>query len=213
MQLSLSLATPEPYSSSYFVPHSGMSDAIEVLDKVIEDLEEDPSIYRSVFVYGEAGSGKTHLLTIFKKKLELLNREVALFDCDKLTTADSVGIFVDTVEKLKLTGGVALIEGSSLAVCEVEDLAPHVNSRVLGGYAVKLSQPQESELKPLILALLERRGLRFSDYSIGQLIRTLPAMTTTFNSIIQAIDEVSLREKQRITRGVISKTLKSIAEI
>lgn len=211
MQLSLSLATPEPYSSSYFVPHSGMADAIEVLDKVLEDVSQDVKIYRSVFVYGAPGSGKTHLLTIYLKRLEALNRNVELFDCDKLTTAETVSAFVSSVEQLKLSGGVALIEGSSLAVCEIEDLAPHVNSRVLGGYAIKISQPQENELKPLILAILERRGLRFSDYSIEQLIRNLPAQTTTFNNIIQAIDEVSLREKQRITRGVITKTLKSIS--
>jgi len=210
MQLSLSLETSEPFSSHFFVPHSGMSDALEVLEKVVEDLKEEQVAYRSVFVYGDSGCGKSHLLSIYHKQLVALNINVSLFSCDQLVTAQSVGAFVDTVERLKLSGGVVLIEGRSLAVCESGDLAPHVNSRVLGGYAVKVSQPLENELKPLVLALLERRGLRFTDYSIDQLIRNLPAQTTTFNSIIQAIDEVSLREKQRITRGVISKTIKGV---
>lgn len=211
MQLSLSLETPEPYSLTYFVPHTGMADAYEVLEKVIDDASSDPKIYRSVFVYGDSGTGKTHLLSIFQKKLEDLNVTVSTFLCRNLVTADAVSKFVDTVEQSKLNGGVVLIEGKSLTLCESGDLAPHVNSRVLGGYAVKVSQPLENELKPLVLALLERRGLRFTEYSIEQLIRNLPAQTTTFNNIIRAIDEVSLREKQRITRGVISKTLKGIA--
>jgi chromosomal replication initiation ATPase DnaA len=185
-----------------------MADAIDVLEKVVSDLQEDSSGYRSVFIYGPAGSGKTHLLSIYQNRLQEMGIQVSSFNAKNLVTSDAVSAFVSTVEQYKQSSGVVFIEGESLTALGTDSLAAHVNSRLLGGYAVKVCQPMESELKPLVLALLERRGLRLGENSIDQLIKKLPANAMTFSNIIQGIDEVSLGQLRRINKGVIADALK-----
>jgi DnaA family protein len=211
MQLSIPFPRQDEYSDAYFVPHSGMADALEVLEKIRTDWSAGESVFRSFFVYGELGTGKSHLLAVCRERLEKQGAQVSLFDADSLVTPERVRSFIDAVEQSKVNGGIILIEGRELnspLECS-EELKPHVKSRILGGYTVRVTNPPETELKPLVMALLEKRGLRFSDYSVDQLIRNLPRSALSFARIIEAIDEFSLSERRRINNGVIQAVLRS----
>lgn len=200
-QLPLKLSVPEQYSLSYFVPHSGISEAIEVFERCAYDLMKDRSLFRLVFLYGPIGAGKTHLLKGYLKKAaeqgipeELLQP----FNLDELKDLEGVRRFIDAVESARSNGGLIAVEGEVLPSGE-GDLDPHVRSRLLSGYSVRVRYPMETELHPLLLSILERRNLRIPEHSLQYLLRWLPANPLSLTRIIQAVDELALGERRRIS--------------
>ncbi len=212
-QLSLNLSVADPFSLQFFVPHSGVSEAIEVLEQSLNDLCADDKAFRILFLYGASGTGKSHLLQGYLEKAKALGiapQKLHIFRTGDLNSDDEVRAFIDCVERARSKGGLVGIEGAALP-SEGGALEPHVRSRLLSGYSVRVCYPQEVELRPLVLALLERRSLRLPEHSIEHLMRWLPANPLSFERIIRSIDELSLGEQRRISRGVLAEVLKGSA--
>ena len=74
-QLALNLRPTNPYDLQYFVPHSGVFAAWELLDRAIKEVLNNKTQFRLIYLYGPAGSGKTHLLLGFT--------QLALADLEK----------------------------------------------------------------------------------------------------------------------------------
>jgi len=206
-QIPLKLEVFEPHSLRYLVPHSGVADALPIFERCLADLENDSNVFRSIFLYGPQGSGKTHLTRGYQE-LALTRgiQSVSVFDTDLLVTPETVRSFIDATEQARNSGGLIIAEGRELPT-ERGDLTPHITSRLLAGYSVRIGYPMEEELKPLLLSILERRSLRLPEHSVQHLLKLLPTNPLSMERIIRAIDELALSEQRKVGRGLILKAL------
>lgn len=210
-QLTFHLAPVEPYSLSYFVPHSGVTEAYELLEHAIAEVSEGG--FRLVFLYGSSGTGKTHLLYGFRKRAEeqgIDPERICVCSLEQLlkNKSESIGEFVKTYDRLKSEGGLILVEARDI-FHPTDDLDKHLSSRLLAGYSVKVGYPREEELRPLLLSLLERKNLKLTDYSLNYLLRWLPLDPLSLDRILTAINDLSLSNSRKVGQGLIREVLRA----
>ncbi len=212
-QLSLGLAPQNPYSLASFVPHTGVSLAFEMVRRRIEELVIDPEHFRILVFHGPEGSGKTHLLHAagefaLSKGLAASSMYAVEFEqsecLEEEEAADWATHFVASYDRLKRDGGLLL---SSTATSPTEMKNPHVRSRLLAGDVVKLTYPQESELPPLLLSLLERRNLKLPESSLRYLVKRLPLSPLSFANIFDKIYEFSSSTNRPAKLGLVREVV------
>lgn len=208
-QLKFQLTPREPFSLRYFVAHSGTAEAVSVLEQSVADVAEHSGQFHCVFVYGPAGSGKTHLLNGFYfRAIEggIEKSRLSIFSLsDVLGGDDKISEFVSRYEELKRSGGLLFVEGPELNNPEIN---PHVRSRLFSGYVVRICYPQEEELRPLLMSLVERKNLRLSEYSINYLLRWLPLSPLAFDKILSAVDEILSPGTRRGGHAAVTEVIK-----
>lgn len=194
-QLSFDLHAHNPYAARYFVPHSGVIDAVLSLRRAIDLLLRDETCFSAIYAFGRQSSGKTHLLSAaVENALQAGLAKTKLFFCDlsecpRGYSDDTVASqFVAAYDRLKREGGVLLAVGDRAP--QDREINPHLKSRLLAGEIFELGPPQESELRPLLLSMLERKNLRLSEYSLNYLLRRLPRDTLSFERIFAKIHEL-----------------------
>lgn len=225
-QLFFHLSSSNHFSFDYFVSHSGVSDAVFGLKKIVSDYLESPHQFFQVYVYGPHGSGKTHLFQACRTLLEKqgVSREF-LVDRDipselesgeeeilKKREAESLfyplewtANFIADYETLRSRGGISLISAHS----HPNDLSidSHLSSRLLAGHIYQLFYPREEELEPLLCSLLERYYLRFSPRDFNYLLQQLPANPLSFDNIFAKINEISFAGNRPAKRPIIKEAL------
>ena len=196
-QLSFLLAPLDPYSLHYFVPHTGVEEACNIVEAAIGELSGDNEAFRLVYIYGPPGSGKTHLVRGYREKARnagiaaerFFSWEFSLADEEQKEGRLSISEFVAGFERVRSSGGLVLITGHKTPGDELVN--PHLLSRLLTGLCVKLSYPREEELRPLLLSLLERRNMRLSDHTLDYLLRRLPLDPLSFDNIFARLSGAS----------------------
>ena len=160
IQLGLDLQNLDPLSPRYLVVHSGIVKAVEAIRISINQLASNSEAFFSFSIFGEKGSGKTHILKALKAEAEKLG--VSSFEEFEFGVEDEnlISQYVAAYERTKANGGiiVAALIGSA------EDIVnPHLRSRVLAGQVLFLEKPQESELREILNSLLANiiSGLSF----------------------------------------------------
>jgi len=198
VQLGFPLPAKEPYSIHYLVSHSGISEAVALLEEAIlkSRAQKDFSI---VVLYGEKGSGKTHLIEAYKTEAISSGIDAELVSAFELSVEDAkdeerISAFISEYERIKALGGLLLV---SVALHPGDDeINPHLKSRLLAGKISKLGRPKEEELPRVFSSLLQKRNMKLGDRSIDFLLRRIPANTLSFEAISDRLDEV-FREKGR----------------
>lgn len=219
-QLPLSLYSSRPYSIYYLVPHSGVVDAVSLLEKAVADViagvfSDSGEVgllgtFRSVYLFGPAGCGKTHLVQGYAEKaidagVPAANVEIVELprniDCQGQAGANTVSAVVGAYDRLRAAGGLLLIAGT-LDPASVS-ANPHLQSRLLAGFVAKVGFPKENELKQLIASIAERRNLKLSDTSIGYLLKRVPVDTLSFADVFGKIDALSLERGKPATLSLV----------
>lgn len=205
-QLPLNLEPRDPYALDYFVPHSGVVEAVAHIEQALEECLSDSTAFRMVFVYGPSGSGKRHLLQGYAKegvRRGMSARSVQVYRCapQEFDNDERVSKFISSYESLRSGGGLFLIS-SPVSLAELSD-NPHVASRMLSGVHVALRAPQEEELHPLVLSLIERHNLKLGERSIEYLMRRLPVDPLSFDAIFAKINEISFSQNRPARFGVV----------
>ena len=213
-QLVLPLQVSNPHSLEYFVPHSGVAEALALLHHGLNSVCVDPSSFRLCALFGPKGVGKSHLLRAFHSealRCGLPTEKLVIFDSTELEEgcalggADWASHFIDRYERLRGDGGLLLL-ASRLAPEELSD-NPHLRSRFLAGSKSLLQLPREEELLPVLKSLFERRNLRVSDFSLEYLINRLPSDPLSFDAIVAKIDRFSWENGLPATQGAIRKVV------
>jgi chromosomal replication initiation ATPase DnaA len=207
-QLAMRLSNPKQYSSYYFVPHSGVSEALAALSEALDQWTAHQSGCHAAFLLAGSGLGKTHLLSMLRERAEQRRsdpRRLVLFD-DPLSRPevdeDAVArSFIDAYERLRREGGVLVFAARE---CPSN---PHILSRLAAAVPLTLGFPQEHELRPLILSLAERRNLRLSEKNIEYLLDRLPAHPLSLSAILARIDELSLARGKQAGRDILRTAL------
>ncbi len=204
-QLSIPTGVPEPLSEQYFVPHSGIAAACEALENGFERLAAEPQSFVFFKLVGPRGSGKSHLVSIFRHRAETLSPIAgrnSWFD-ETEWSDDVVRNFIAEYERLKAGGGMLVAATDEY----VEN--PHVASRLAFAIPIALSYPTDEELSPLLKALSERRGFRLSDSDLEYLLKRLPANPLSLSAILAKIDALSLSVGKQATRAMFREAIGS----
>jgi len=192
-QLAFDLKLANPLAHRYFVAHSGVIQAVQALEQALAELRLDQQHFVSLYVFGAESTGKSHLLTAYQERALELGLENSCFL--DLSSLDQVreggeleGSVVSSYDALCSGGGLFLAVGAFSP--QSNELSPHVRSRLLAGRVFELAMPQESELRPVLLSMMERKNLRISDFSLNYLLKRLPRNPLSFGVIFAKIHQL-----------------------
>ena len=191
-QIPFELLPCRPYSLDYFVSHSGVTVAMTAIEQAIDAVEKNSQHFELLYLYGGAGSGKTHLISAYLEIVQSKRIAVERIDLEQVVAKDEgISQFISLYEKQKSEGGLLFIE-SRLAPADVT-ANPHLSSRLLAGTILQLDYPREEELRPIVRSLLERNNLRIAERSIEYLFRRMPREPLFFSELFAKISRLSLR--------------------
>lgn len=186
----------------YFILHSGICEEFNSAKLCIDQCANPEGRGEGivVFVYGPKGSGKTSFITVLSEycaERRVACRRFLISEGNSFTDLESGESFeadaiVSVYQDNKMNRGVLFFEATDVPDLVVSD--PHVSSRLLSGTMCCLSYPQEEELRPILISLLERHYLRLRDKHIDEILQRVPAVPTYFELITQEIEELISEE-------------------
>lgn len=170
-------------------------EAINSLNAVLKKAAQSNFIY----LWGEKGSGKTHLLSACKAISMRVADDVHLLD-----NAAQIDLF-NVYNQIKAEDGI-LITAGSYAPNQMglrDDLA----TRLAWGLVYQLHPLNDDEKAQALKQHAKERGMKLpdevTDYCLRYLRRDLPTLMAT----LDALDEWSLTEKKPVTVPMLRKLL------
>jgi DnaA family protein len=175
----------------------------------------------SFFLWGESGSGKTHLL----RACGAVYHDAAA-DPDPVFPDDAPPFLaVDNVEHLGEAGQIALFQRFNalralrgrLIVASRQsprELAfrEDLRTRLVSGLVCRLSPLSDDEKRDALKAQAQGRGLALSDEAIGYLLTRAPRDMRTLSSLLAALDRRALEDKRAVTLPLLREMLRERAD-
>lgn len=160
-----------------------------------------------VFLWGEAGSGRSHLLLAAKH-------------------ANPALVIADDVESLDRDGQQALFnainaarEGRGRAVLAAGKAPPaglalreDLRTRLAWGLAYQLRCLSDAQKSEHLKSEAARRGLRLADEVVGYLLNHLPRDLGSLNRVLDALDRYALARQRPITVPLVREALAAAPE-
>jgi chromosomal replication initiator protein len=221
-------ATPD-YSFSSFVPCSGNQTALDFVKRVMAPDSGENLLY----LYGEAGSGKTHLLTAISKEhaaglpvipVELLTTE----NCGELVSRVSChsALLLDNLQLLKdsstlrtaiwqlfndfYESGRKIIATATLPPKELDSLDDHLKSRFMWGLVAKLDTFDDESRRMILKKLADDRQIILPDEVIGYLLVRLPRDIPSLAEAVELLKKQSFATQKKISLKLARETLTSL---
>lgn len=211
-QLVFDLPASHPPTLENFVP-GGNAECLDLLRRLAEGPRGPAAAPPIVYLWGDAGSGKSHLLRALHSAAAALGRSARLFGSEGTDPAPDTLFLVDDVQSLDAAGqdrlfallnqvrasaGQALAATGNAAPADLP-LRDDLRSRLAWGLAYRL-QPLSDEAKLLALqSIAARRGLGVADEVLNYLLthgsRDMRALTT----LLDELDRYSLARGRAIT--------------
>jgi chromosomal replication initiation ATPase DnaA len=193
-QMVLNFPFREDLSAESFFPTAGSAAARELLENFERGI---------LCLWGEAGSGKTHLLNIWRARVGEGNF-LAVDDLDKVDAVGQEQLF-HWLNNQGKSG--ALVVASRQPVVELGGLLPDVRSRLSAGQAVEVLPPSDDELAQVAAKWAAERQLELSpeviNFILARAERSVPALRT----LVAKLDRLSLEEKRAVTVPLAKKAL------
>jgi DnaA-homolog protein len=211
-QLILELARPAPPTFAAFVAGRN-AEAVQGLQALALGCPAE----RYVYLWGVAGSGRTHLLRAVAEAMSGAGRACAYVECDAATTDmpladDTACLLVDDVERLPAQGQVALFnaynalrerEGALVATGDVPavqlPLRPDVITRLGWGLVYQLHPLTDEEKAKAMADHAARRGYSLGPDVCGYLMRHAARDLGSLLAAVDALDRYSLESKRPVT--------------
>ena len=215
-QLILDIRPEAPPSFENFLAGQNL-EAIASLIALATGGEVEPLIY----LWGEPGCGKTHLLRACVQAAASLDREARyLARGEPLPERLPQLLAVDDVQALDAEGQVALFnlinlarEGAGRIVAAGDTpparlgLRPDLTTRLGSGLVYAIHRPSEAERAAALHARAEARGMRLPEevvsYMLNHCRRDLPGLLAT----VDALDAYSLSLKRAVTLPLLREML------
>ncbi len=210
-QQALDLPVNPRYSFETFVQCDGNSTALEFSRKLADPSEPENLLY----LYGPAGSGKTHLLNAIGGKL--CGNSYNILSCQDLKipiNVDSACLLVDDLEQMPdnpdlrnalweefnhyYAKGHILAFAGRLPPRDIPNIDEHLVSRLLWGLVAHLDVSDEHSRYMLILKLAQDRHILIPDDVISWLLSVLPRDVGSLLEASDALYRAALQHKCRI---------------
>ncbi len=199
-QLLLNIQPPAAPSFDNFI----VGQNAEVL-RSLHDVMNDRATTRFLYVWGEHGSGKTHLLLA----AQAMGAHIA-DDVQSLDDEAQITLF-DTFNHIKAEGGVLVTAGQH-APSQMglrEDLA----TRLAWGLVYQLQPLSDDEKADALRAHARDRGMKLPDEVIAYCLRYLRRDLQTLMAVLEALDKWSLTTKKPVTVPLLKKMLQLAPEM
>jgi DnaA family protein len=154
-----------------------------------------------VYLWGEPGSGRTHLL------------RAALKVNPHLVVADDVEMLDDGAQQRLFAAINAAREGEPPVLAAGRHppaqlaLREDLRTRLAWGLVYQLKPLTDAEKAVHLHAQAARRGVPLSDEVIGYLLRRLPRDLSSLNAVVEALDRYSLATKRPVTLPLVREAL------
>jgi DnaA family protein len=154
-----------------------------------------------IYLWGDAGSGRSHLL---RAAARANPRLIAADDVEALDEQGQQQLFV-AINAARDGAGPVLAAGSRppAQLALREDL----RTRLAWGLVYQLRPLSDEEKAQHLRAEAARRGLRLSDEVLGYLLSRLPRDLPSLNAVLGALDRYSLAAKRPVTLPLVREAL------
>jgi DnaA-homolog protein len=154
-----------------------------------------------VYLWGAAGSGRTHLL---RAAARLNPGLVTADDVERLDSPAQQQLF-NAINDARDGGARVLAAGAAApgGLALREDL----RTRLAWGLVYQLKPLSDADKGRHLRAEAARRGLRLSDEVVGYLLTRFPRDLPSLNAILDALDRYSLAAKRPVTLPLVREAL------
>lgn len=167
----------------------------------VRSVLADAATTRFVYLWGESGSGKSHLL--------LAAQAMGAHIADDVHTLDEESqiVLFDTYNQIKAEGGVLITAGSHAPT--QMGLRADLATRLAWGLVYQLLPLSDDEKAEALRGHARERGMKLPDEVIAYCLRYLRRDLPTLMAVIEALDEWSLTTKKAVTVQALKKILQN----
>ena len=151
-----------------------------------------------LYLWGEAGSGKSHLL-------QACAGSNVVDDVEKLDDAAQIALF-NVINEARQSGGAVLAAGN--APPAQLPLREDLKSRLAWGLVYQVKQLSDDDRSTYLRAEAARRGMHMPEEAIGYLLTRMRRDMRSLNAVLDRIDQVSLELKRPITLPLVREAIK-----
>jgi DnaA-homolog protein len=155
-----------------------------------------------LFLWGEPGSGRSHLLTAAKRASPRL---VVADDVESLEPPAQQALFVAINTAREGRGGAVLAAGN--APPALLALREDLRTRLAWGLVYQLHCLSDTQKAAHLRAEAARRGLRLGDEVVRYLLNRLPRDLSSLNAVLEALDRHSLARQRPATLALLREAL------
>lgn len=197
-QLPLEISPPAEPGFDNFLP----GDNAEALARV-RDLAQGRLREAIVYLWGDAGSGRTHLL-----------RAAARVDASLIVADDVQSLDAEGQQRLfsainAARDGRAAVLAAGSAPPALLPLREDLRSRLAWGLVYHLRPLAEAEKRRHLQDEAGRRGLALSDEIATYLLARVPRDMATLTALLDAIDRAALTGKRPLTLPLVREVLEA----
>ena len=182
------------------------AEALASLNAVLDNNAQSNFIY----LWGEAGSGKSHLLKACKA-LNLADQNFTIVDDVHLLDNDAQIALFNTYNQLKETGGTLITAG--LHAPTQMHLRDDLATRLAWGLVYQLEPLNDAEKALALQNHAAERGIRLPSEVVEYCLRYLRRDLSTLMATLDALDEWSLTTKKPVTVPMLRQLLHLNMEI
>lgn len=204
-QLALGISPPPQPTLDNFVPGANAE-----LVARLRGLVSGNSGESIVYLWGETGSGKSHLLRACgvlragpRDGLHVAD------DVEALGEEPQIALF-NRINEARQSGGAVLAAGN--APPAQLPLREDLKSRLAWGLVYQVKPLTDAERAVFLRTEAERRGMRVPEEVIGYLLTHVRRDLPTLVAILDALDRASLERQRQITLPLVRETLKALEE-
>ncbi|MGH8704189.1 MAG: HdaA/DnaA family protein [Burkholderiales bacterium] len=196
-QLALGISPPPEPTLENFVPGANAELVARLRALAAGQLAENV-----VYLWGERGSGRSHLLRACAK--------AGIFTADDveiLTDEEQVALF-NRINEARQSGGAVIAAGSAPPAQLA--LRDDLRSRLGGGLVYQVKPLTDAERAVFLRAEAERRGIRLADEVIWYLLTHVRRDMPSLGAILDELDRTSLERQRHVTLPLVRDALKSL---
>lgn len=198
-QLALGISPPAQPTLDNFVPGANGE-----LVARLRDLSSGNFPESIVYLWGEVGSGKSHLLRACQRDgLDTAD------DVEKLGDDSQIALF-NLINEARQSGGAVLVAGN--APPPQLPLREDLKSRLAWGLVYQVKPLTDAERTVFLRGEAERRGMRIADEVIWYLLTHVRRDLPSLAAILDELDRTSLERQRQITLPLVRETLKALEE-
>ena len=191
-QLALRISPPPQPTLDNFIPGANA----ELVARLREFQAGDfPDVI--LYLWGEAGSGKSHLL-------QACTAPHAVDDVEKLNQASQIALF-NAINEARQSGGKILVAGN--APPPRLPLREDLKSRLAWGLVYQVKPLTDAERAEFLRTESKRRGMRVPEDVIRYLLTHVRRDLPTLLAILDELDRASLEHKRSITLPFVREIL------
>jgi DnaA family protein len=198
-QLALGISPPPQPTLDNFVPGANAE-----LIAQLRQLHSGIAAERIVYLWGEPGSGKSHLLRACARDGLLVADDV-----ESLDEESQIALF-NRINEARQSGSAVLAAGN--APPAQLPLRADLKSRLAWGLVYQLKPLSDAERAEFLRSEAARRGMRVADEVIGYLLARVRRDPPSLLAILDELDRASLERQRQVTLALVREILNAPEE-